>query len=121
MIIDSNIIIYAAQANYAQIRRLIAEHAPAVSAVSMVEVLGYHRLTVSDRLYFEAFFAAANVIPISHAIVSQAIWLRQQKKTSIGDALIAATALAYGLTLITRNTKDFDWITGLRLLDPFAP
>ena len=34
------------------------------------------------------------------------------------DKQIAATALTYGLTLVTRNTKDFAG-TGLELLNPF--
>lgn len=33
------------------------------------------------------------------------------------DLLIAATALASGLTLVTRNKKHFERIEGLRLLD----
>lgn len=37
---------------------------------------------------------------------------------SAGDSWIAATALAQGLTLCTRNTKDFLPI-GLRILNPF--
>jgi predicted nucleic acid-binding protein len=52
MLIDSNIIIYAAKPEHADLRRFIAEHTPAVSAVSYVEVLGYHRLTERDRQYF---------------------------------------------------------------------
>ena len=32
----------------------------------------------------------------------------------------ADTALVAGVTLVTRNTQDFDWIPGLALLDPFA-
>ena len=35
------------------------------------------------------------------------------------DALIAATALAHGLTLVTRNIRDFA-PTGVPLLDPWA-
>jgi toxin FitB len=36
------------------------------------------------------------------------------------DALLAATAAAYGLTLVTRNTRDFaSW--GVPLLNPVEP
>ena len=35
------------------------------------------------------------------------------------DALLAATALVHGLTLVTRNTKD-EASTGVGLLDPFT-
>ena len=38
---------------------------------------------------------------------------------TLGDALVAGTALAHDLTLVTRNTSDFDWISDLSLLDPF--
>jgi hypothetical protein len=38
---------------------------------------------------------------------------------TLGDALVAGTALAYNLTLVTRNAKDFNWITGLSVLNPF--
>lgn len=37
------------------------------------------------------------------------------------DALIAATALAHQLTLVTRNTQDFRNINHLNLLNPFSP
>ncbi|MBY0526094.1 MAG: type II toxin-antitoxin system VapC family toxin [Gemmataceae bacterium] len=120
MLLDSNIIIYAAKPEHDELRRLIVEQAPAVSAVSAVEVLGYHRLTDDDRQHFEAFFAAATVLPISGAVVSQAIKLRQIKKMTLGDALIAGTALVSGRTLVTRNTTDFEWVAGLKLLNPFG-
>ena len=45
MLLDSNIIIYSAQPEHAQLRELIAENAPAVSALSYLEVLGYHLQT----------------------------------------------------------------------------
>jgi len=35
------------------------------------------------------------------------------------DKLIAATALSYDLTVVTRNVKDFEY-TGVRLLNPFT-
>jgi predicted nucleic acid-binding protein len=120
MLIDSNIIIYAAKPEHAELRRLIAEHSPAVSAVSVVEVLGYHRLTEAERQHFQEFFAAATVLPLSDAVIEHAVKLRQARKMTLGDALVAGTALAYGRTLVTRNTKDFEGIAGLTLHDPLA-
>ncbi|MDR1163696.1 MAG: type II toxin-antitoxin system VapC family toxin [Candidatus Accumulibacter sp.] len=35
------------------------------------------------------------------------------------DSMIAATALAHGLTLATRNIHDFERIAGLRLVNPW--
>ena len=119
MLVDSNILIYAAQPVHAQLRRFIADHAPAVSAVSYVEVLGYDQLDDEERQYLEAFFRLARVFPLSQAVLDQAVALRQQRKMSLGDALVAGTALAHGLTMVTRNVEDFHWIQGLPLLNPF--
>ena len=41
---------------------------------------------------------------------------RKQQPISVGDAWIAATAIAYGLPLLTNNVKHFQEITGLNLL-----
>ncbi len=36
------------------------------------------------------------------------------------DAIIAATALEYDLTLVTRNVDDFKQVESLKLVNPFA-
>lgn len=99
-------------------KRLIAASSPAVSAVSLIEVLGYHKLSEADRTHFEAFFAAAEILPISDAVVAKAVGLRQTRKMSLGDALVAATALVFDRELLTRNVKDFEWVSGLVVSDP---
>jgi predicted nucleic acid-binding protein len=120
MLIDSNIIIYAAKLEHAELRRFIAANVPAVSGVSYVEVLGYHQLGVAEREHFEEFFAAATILPISEAVLEQAVKLRQRKKMTLGDSLVAATCLVHKLTLVTRNPRDFTWITELSVVDPFT-
>jgi toxin FitB len=120
MILDSNIIIYSAEPAYQPIRDLIARAAPAVSAISRVEVLGFHQITPQHRQDFMDFFAKTQTLPIDDAVIDGAITLRQQRRMSLGDAIIAATALVHDRTLVTRNTTDFHWIAGLRLLDPLA-
>lgn len=119
MLLDSNIIIYSVQPENSPLRQFIAEREPAVSALSYLEVLGYHQLTDDDRLYFHEFFEATRIIPISQEVIEQAVTLRQQRRISVGDAIIAGTALQHNMTLVTRNTEDFQWITELALLNPF--
>ena len=120
MLLDSNIILYAAQPEHVELRDFIAAHAPLVSAVSYVKVLGYHKLSESQAEVLQRFFAATTVLPIDQDVLDQAVRLRQQRKMSLGDALIAATAIVYRLTLVTHNVTDFDWIDGLTVLNPLA-
>ena len=120
MLLDSNIIIYSVEPAHAPLRAFIAAHRPAVSAVSIVEVLGYHRLAATDRQAFEKFFAAAPILPLDRPVVDRAVVLRQQRRMSLGDSLVAATALIHDLPLVTHNTADFKWVPALRLLDPLS-
>lgn len=119
MLLDSNIIIYAAQTENAWLREFITEHEPAVSSLSYVETLGFHRLTEVEKRFLEEFFSVSLVIPISQPVLDQAVVLRQIRRMSLGDAIIAGTALMHNLKLVTRNIKDFQWIEGLQLLNPF--
>jgi predicted nucleic acid-binding protein len=48
-----------------------------------------------------------------------AIETRLNHKLSLGDAIIAATAINHKLTLVTRNIKDFEKVKHLKLLNPF--
>lgn len=59
MLIDSNIIIYATRPEFESLRHFIAERTPSVSAISYVEVLGYHQLAEGERALLETFFASA--------------------------------------------------------------
>lgn len=119
MLLDSNIIIYATLPEHDDLRQLIAEHEPAVSDISYVEVLGYHQLLDVEKDLLEEFFAAALMLPVTTPVLEQAIQLRQQRKLPLGDALIAATALVHQRTLVTRNIDDFKWISSLMLYNPF--
>jgi predicted nucleic acid-binding protein len=50
------------------------------------------------------------------------IWGKMTSKRTLPlvDTLLAATAMAHDLTLVTRNTKDIQ-NTGVRYLNPFDP
>ena len=71
MLLDSNAIIYSIKPEFVHLRTLIAEKSPAVSAISYVEVLGYHQLTECDKQDFMDFFATTQIIPIRQGILEQ--------------------------------------------------
>jgi len=85
-----------------------------------VETLGYHRLSRREQQFLSAFFDAAQVLSVSQKVVGAAIRLRQERSISLGDALIAGTALTYELPLATHNTNDFAWIDALHRMDPLS-
>lgn len=115
---DSNLIIYAASSENTTLVDWFAEHKPVVLAVSLVEVLGYHKLKPSEKSALEMLFAELTVLYPSSEVFQAAVELRQQHSMSLGDALIAGTALYHDMTLATHNTADFAWIPSLTLIDP---
>lgn len=117
-LLDSNVLIYAIQPQHSALRAWINQNDVAISDISKVEVLGYHKLSEADKQDFALLFDLMRSLPLSTPIVQTAVQLRQQRKMSLGDALIAATALTAGFTLATRNMTDFAWIPGLALFNP---
>lgn len=55
---------------------------------------------------------------VDRQIAEEAGRVRAETGIPLPDALIAATALVHGLTLRTRNVRDFQRVPGLRLRAP---
>ncbi|MBO0904384.1 type II toxin-antitoxin system VapC family toxin [Jiella sp. MQZ13P-4] len=102
-----------------------------VSAITLMEleigVLGMERRDPRQGaslrrwlLSFRAEIKADRIIAVSEGIGVTCAAIQVPNRRPLADALIAATALVHGLTLVTRNVKDFRKIDGLRLLDPWA-
>ncbi len=89
-----------------------------ISVVVEIEVLTYNEVPEKMPL-IEEFVSLATVLPLDKAVTQKAIELRRSKrKLKLADAIIAATAIIYELTLITNNTRDFLNIAGLHIVDP---
>jgi predicted nucleic acid-binding protein len=69
-----------------------------------------------DSLLLPAF--AGRILPVDTSVALRCAILHVPNPRPERDALIAATALVHGLTLVTRDTADFQH-AGLRLLNPW--
>lgn len=114
---DTNIIIYLAKGTLDE--SIIGNEPIIYAAILRIEALGYHNIRSIEEQKVRELLRTLTEIPLTEAIVERAIKLRQQKKMSLGDTIVAATALEKGCTLWTVNEEDFAHIEGLSIHNPF--
>jgi predicted nucleic acid-binding protein len=121
-IVDADILIDVARGNSDAINCLLNLEKTSTLAISIVTqmelVVGCRNKTELKDL--ETFLKRFQLLKITGQISDRAVDLLKQYFLShgllIADALIAATALVYDETFITKNQRDFRFITGLNLL-----
>jgi predicted nucleic acid-binding protein len=118
MLIDSNLIIYALQPQYGALQEWIIDNEPQYSIISHVEVLGFARIQALEKQAITDFLSNLTLIYLNENCYKIAIDLKQQRKMTLGDALIAATCIEHKKVLATRNTDDFTWIKNLEVINP---
>ena len=99
-----------------------------LSAITLMELeIGVGRLERRDptqgarlRTWLETQILpefSARILPVDSAVAQYCARLHIPDPRPLNDSLIAATAVAHGMTLITRNTADFT-PTSVPLLNP---
>lgn len=109
MILDSNILIYFANPGFEKLRQYLqtSTEPVCISLISKLEVLGYHKFTLVDKNALEELVGSISILPITDAIIQESHRLRQQRKRSLGDSIIAATALLHHLPTIPLISRTF--------------
>ena len=107
-LVDSNIFIYATKPEDSAAYHWLLNHTNFFfSSITAIEVLGYNKLNSETEYTLKKIFSAGTELGISKDIVKKSIELRQEKMMSLGDTVIAATAIVNQLVLLTRNVDDF--------------
>ena len=118
LLLDSNIIIGVVKNRFPVSK--LENFSLIVSEITRLEIFGYQKLGKQEEELLIRFFTNIDCLPVTKTIIDQAIQLRKQKSMSVGDAIIAATAMVSKLPLATANTKDFRHLENLELINPLA-
>lgn len=90
------------------------------SVITEIELFSWKSATQFDFDLVNMFVDMSLLFDLEKDIRKKAAELRRQHDLELPDAIVAATAVVHGLTLITNN-PDFAGIENLPLLNPFDP
>jgi tRNA(fMet)-specific endonuclease VapC len=127
-LLDTNVCIRLLNGTSARLAERLRATPPSevrLSSIVKAELFygGRHSARVADNLrLLSRFFAAIPSVPFDDACAEEYGIIRSELSRSgrpIGpnDLLIAATARAHGLTLVTRNPREFSRIPSLEIDD----
>ena len=121
---DTNTIIYFLQRQFSEaaelyIDELFKREQPVMSTITEIELLSWKSVSETDNEIIKKFIGDSKVIELEPAIKMKASEIRKKTGIKLPDAIIAATALVYNLTLITRNVKDFKKVGEISIVNPW--
>jgi len=122
LLVDIDILIDVARKEQIAVDYLKAEENRSilqVSSITKMELIVGCR-NKSELQALDKFLRRYIVIDVTHDISEKAVSLLKTYRLShgllIADALIAATALTLDISFVTKNQKDYRFISDLRLL-----
>lgn len=121
---DTNTVIYYLQQQFPPnaehfIDKSLNEGQPCISSITEIELLCWNTTSENDLTVLKNFISDCLVIELEKSIKLKTVEIRKAYRVKLPDAIIAASAIIYNLTLVTRNTKDFQTIEGLTVINPF--
>ena len=118
--LDTNSVIYYMEGDKEIVKlirnSILAKRTIYISVITEAELMSWPPLTEEEILIIEDNINIFSSLAVDHKIARIASFLRRKYSSiKLPDAIIAATAIFTGTTLITRNIKDFQKIKELKL------
>ncbi len=119
---DTNTAIYYLQQQFPAeaeklIDDLIQDEQVIISAITEIELLCWKTTDQRDLDILNNFINDALIIELEQPIKLKTAEIRKAYRIKLLDSIIAATALVYNLTILTRNVSDFSKIDGIKIIN----
>jgi predicted nucleic acid-binding protein len=95
----------------------VMDKIPNISVITEIEALSWIAPETVYETIIKEFIKDANILPLTKKVVKECVQIRRSRKLKTPDAIIAATAIVYDMTLIT-NDNDFKNIKQLQTMNP---
>lgn len=121
LLLDTNVLIYHIRlALTEEITQQLGEALKAqrafISVITRIEMLTWKGHTDESLRQTTDLIKLLPELPMSETVIVQAIQIRKAYGLKLPDAVIAATAMAHGLQLMTANESDFRRVASLNLI-----
>ena len=117
--LDTNAIIYYLEGEEPATSKIEGlfrgEYTIYVSAITEVELLRFSRLSRKEIQQIATFLSLVTIVPVDSVIARLSGAVGRIYGVPLADSIIAATALLTGSEVVTRNVRDFNKVTGLRV------
>lgn len=117
-VLDTNAIVYYVNNDPQAVTVLspiLTQEIIIVPSVVIVELWSSSNVSKTEMHTIETFLNSTLVVNLDAILGKTAGTLRRDYRMSLGDSVVAATALATKATLLTRNIRDFKKIPGLQI------
>ena len=122
-LLDTNAVVCLLRGDQALERRLQSAEWVGISILSQIKFLAFPNLRASDRGVFQQFADSVDVVGLDRAgqsLIDRVVALRAQYRLKLPDAIIAATAVERGATLIT-DDRQLQKLPGVKTSGTSAP
>ena|SRR3569833_1087053 len=103
-----------------QARQLLSGIEPIISIITRIELFSSVNISHAELQQLRRFVDIAIVNSVNLPVAIETIEIRKKYRIKLPDAIIAATAIIYDFTLITRNVSDFNKVENLKVINPYT-
>lgn len=117
-VLDTDAIVHFVKGDVRAVETLspiVASEILIVPSIVVTELWSSAKASKAEMDAISVFLDSTLIMPLDRELGKAAGELRRDHRLSLGDCVVAATALAMNATLLTRNVRDFKKVPALIL------